>query len=198
MVSEEAKSKKRREEDCIINCLPSDLIERIFFRLPVRILLRCVEVCKQWYTFIRDPQFVTAHLKQAPRCALLFFPEESVLGKLFPSDAIIFDEAWSQSTLALPVIGPDDFLCGSCNGLLCLYTKTSTIKIANLVTGECLHLDKPVKSLKGDHFSFYCFGFHPVTKEYKVTHFLDEHQNYLSAPSMSFKFTHSVVKNGKM
>jgi hypothetical protein len=77
----------------------------------------------------------------------------------------------------VPVIGPDDFLCGSCNGLLCLYTKASTIKIANLATGECLHLDKPIKNLKGDHFSFYCFGFHPITKEYKVTHFLGEHQN---------------------
>uniref|UniRef100_A0A0D9XFQ1 F-box associated beta-propeller type 3 domain-containing protein n=1 Tax=Leersia perrieri TaxID=77586 RepID=A0A0D9XFQ1_9ORYZ len=45
-------------------------------------------------------------------------------------------------------------------------------KIANLATGECLHLEKAAKNLTGDHFWFYSFGFHPVTKEYKVTHFL--------------------------
>jgi hypothetical protein len=76
------------------------------------------------------------------------------------------------------VIGPDEILCGSCNGLLCLYTDASTIKIANLATGACLHLDKPVKNLRGDHSSFYSFGFHPVTKEYKVAHFLHDHCPY--------------------
>ncbi|KAF8662278.1 hypothetical protein HU200_056483 [Digitaria exilis] len=98
----------------------------------------------------------------------------SVSGKLYPSDAIIFDEAWSPSKWALPMIGPDDHICGSCNGLLCLHTPTSTIKIANLATGECLHLKKPIKSLKDDHFSFYRFGFHPATKEYMVIHFFQQ------------------------
>ncbi|GJN33682.1 hypothetical protein PR202_gb22303 [Eleusine coracana subsp. coracana] len=72
----------------------------------------------------------------------------------------------------------DDFLCGSCNGLICLYSKTLAIKIANLATDECLNLDKPVKSSRGDHFSFYRFGFHPVTKEYKVVQFLRDHRKY--------------------
>lgn len=175
MVYENPKSKKQTKEECIINCLPRDLIEQIFLELPVSTLLTCTGVCKKWYSYIRDPQFVNAHLQRAPNCALLFFPQESVAKNLYPSDAIIFDEAWSQSACRIPVIGPDDFLCGTCNGLLCLYTKTSTIKIANLATGDYLHLEKPAKNWKGDHFSFYTFGFDPVTKEYKVTHFLDEH-----------------------
>jgi F-box interacting protein len=115
-----------------------------------------------------------AHLEHVPPCTLLFSPSESILGTLRPSDSVIFDEAWSPSTWAAPVIGPDDLLCGTCNGLLCLHTPTSTLKIANLATGECLHLKKPTKSLKDDHFSFYRFGFHPVTKEYKVIHFCQE------------------------
>jgi F-box interacting protein len=72
------------------------------------------------------------------------------------------------------VIGPDDMLFGSCNGLLGLYTKASTIKIANFTTGECMHLGKPAKNMRGDHFSFYNFAFHPITKEYKITHFLGD------------------------
>ena len=164
MVSEETKPKKQRNEECIINRLPGDLIEQIFLRLPVSTLLRCIDVSKQWRTIIRDPQFVALHLQHAPHCALLFFPQESVSGEPYPADAIVIDGAWSQSKCAVPVIGPDDFLCGSCDGLICLYTKTSTIKIANLATGEHLHLEKPVKNLRGDHFLFYRFGCHPDRK----------------------------------
>ncbi|KAK3130339.1 hypothetical protein QOZ80_6BG0492210 [Eleusine coracana subsp. coracana] len=178
MACEKNKPEKQGKEDFTINDLPRDLIEWIFLRLPVSTLLRCIGVCKQWYDIIRHPWFVTSHLHHAPRCTLLFFPQESVLSDHFPSDAIVFDEAWRHSAWAVPVIGPDDLLCGSSNGLLCLYTETSTIKIANLATGECLHLDKPVKNLRDDHFSFYRFGFHPVTKEYKVTHFLGEDGSY--------------------
>lgn len=114
-------------------------------------LLMCVRVCKHWHSFIWDPQFVALHLQCAPSYALLFFPRGLVSGEPHPSDAVLIDEAWSPSTYAVPVIGPDDFLFGSCNGLLGLYTKTSTIKIANLATGECLHLEKPAKNVKGDH-----------------------------------------------
>lgn len=175
MVYGQSKSKKQTQEECIINCLPGELIDQILLKLPVSILLTCTGVCKKWYNCIKDPLFATAHLQHAPWCALFFFPQESVAKKLFPSEAIIFDENWSHSTCTVPIIGPNDYLSGTCNGLVCLYTKTSTIKIANLATGDCLHIEKPAKNLKGDHFSYYTFGFDPDTKEYKVTHFLIDH-----------------------
>nr|XP_051221773.1 F-box protein At3g22700-like [Lolium perenne] len=174
MEFEEANSKKQIDDECLINCLTGDLVERIFFRLPVSTLLRCVGVCKQWKKMIRDPKFATLHLQHASRYAILFFQQESIARKCYPSDAILVDEAWSQSTYAVPVIGPNDLLCGSCNGLICLYTNTSTIKIANLATGESMRIEKPLRNLKGDHFSFYTFGFHPLKKEYKITHFLSD------------------------
>ncbi|XP_052167228.1 F-box protein CPR1-like [Oryza glaberrima] len=188
MVSEKAKSNKRKKLECIISRLPRDLIEQVFLSLPVKTLLNCIGVCKQSRSIIRDPKFVTSHLQLAPHCALLFFPRELVSScGLYPSEAILIDEAWSQSTWDVPVIGPDDFLCGSSNGLVCLYTHTTTIKIANLATGECLHLAKPAKNLTDDHFSFYSFGFHPLTKEYKVTHFLaSSHETRIRAKVDSF------------
>ncbi|KAK1631673.1 hypothetical protein QYE76_005988 [Lolium multiflorum] len=173
MVPEEARSNNKRQKDeHTIYCLPSDIIERVFLTLPFRTLLRCARVCKQWRNFIHDPEFVASQLQHAPQYALLFSPQETVSRQRCPSDAILVDEALSQSTCGVPVIGPDEFLFGSCNGLLALYTKTSTIKIANFSTGQCLHLEKPVKNLRGDHFSLYTFGFHPATKQYKITHFL--------------------------
>ncbi|CAL5045014.1 unnamed protein product [Urochloa decumbens] len=174
MASKTTTRKQAGTEESIINCLPTELIEHIFFSLPASCLLQCTGVCKKWHKIIRDSQFALAHLQHAPSCTLLFSPQGSISGKLYPSDAVIFDEAWLPSKSAVPVIGPDDRICGSCNGLLCLHTPTSMIKIANLATGECLHLKKPTRSLKDDHFSFYRFGFHPATKEYMVIHFFQK------------------------
>ncbi|KAJ1290109.1 hypothetical protein BS78_02G217500 [Paspalum vaginatum] len=174
MVSKRTTRRRVEKEKCIMNCLPRELIEHVFLKLPASILLQCISVCKMWHSIIRDSQFAMAHLQHVPSCTLLFSPQGSDSGMLYPSDAIMLYEACSPSTWAVPVIGPDDLLCGTSNGLLCLHTPTSTIKIANLATGECLYLKKPTKSLKDDHFSFYRFGFHPVTKEYKVIHFFQE------------------------
>jgi hypothetical protein len=106
-----------------LTCLPQDIIESILVRLSVSSLLRCRSVCKQWDGIVRDPQFTMTHLRRSaePR-PLLFFQRAMTLGKLCPSEAALFDEAWSPSTWDVPVIEPDDFLCASCNGLVCLYS----------------------------------------------------------------------------
>jgi F-box interacting protein len=159
--------------------LPHEMIELILMMVPVSTLLRCHRVCRQWRLILRDPRFITAQKeldRAAPRCPLLFSHRESASKKLYPSEAILFDEAWSPSRWDVPVIEPDDFLVACCNGLACLYSERSTLKIANLATGECLHLRKPDNRMTVDHYSFYSFGFHPVTKQYKVIRFLGERE----------------------
>ncbi|KAF7066041.1 hypothetical protein CFC21_072089 [Triticum aestivum] len=166
--------------------LPQDIIELILVRLPVSNLLRCRVVCKQWDGIIQDRQFTMAHLRRARPRPLLFFQRGRASGKSFPSEAVLFDEAWSPSTRDVPVIEPDDFLCASCNGLVCLYSDKSTIKIANLATGECMHLAKPVKlHSRVDHHLFYSFGFSPATNEYKIMHFLPGEERHHVGGSFS-------------
>ncbi|KAF8781048.1 hypothetical protein HU200_001020 [Digitaria exilis] len=143
-----------------VSCLPEEMLEQILVRLPASTLLRCRRVCKKWNSIIRDPQFIMAHLQQAPRCPLIFFPRESRSKKLYPSEAILFDEDWAPSNWNASVIEPDDLLSASCNGLVCLYSDKTTIKIANVATGEFLHLAKP------------------VTKEYKVIRFPCERRSF--------------------
>jgi hypothetical protein len=151
-----------------------------------------------WCIIIRDSQFAMAHLEHVPPCTLLFSPNDSISGRLCPSDAVIFDEAWSPSAWAAPVIGPDDLLCGTCNGLLCLHTPTSTLKIANLATGESLHLKKPTKSLKDDHFLSTDLDFTQPLKNTRLYIFVRRSVPLLKAYLMSFKFTHLVMRNGKI
>ncbi|KAF7073040.1 hypothetical protein CFC21_078088 [Triticum aestivum] len=175
-------TKKKR-----VASLPQDIIELVLVRLPVSNLLRCRVVCKQWDGIIRDPQFTMAHLRHAQPRPLLFFQRGETYGKSFPSEAVLFDEAWLPSTRGVPVIEPDDFMCASCNGLVCLYSDKSTIKIANLATGESMHLAKPVKYKHSmdDHSSFYSFGFSPATNEYKVLHFLPGEERHHVGGSFS-------------
>uniref|UniRef100_A0A8I6YHN6 F-box domain-containing protein n=1 Tax=Hordeum vulgare subsp. vulgare TaxID=112509 RepID=A0A8I6YHN6_HORVV len=173
-----------KKKKCL-SSLPQEIIELILVRLPVSDLLGCRVVCKQWGGIIRDPQFTMAHLRRARPRPLLFFQRGRASRKSCPSEAVLLDEAWSPSTRDVPVIEPDDFLCASCNGLVCLYSDKSTIKIANLATGESMHLAKPVECSTDDHPSFYSFGFSPVTNEYKIVHFLPGEERHHVGGSFS-------------
>lgn len=62
--------------------------------------------------------------------------------------------------------------------------------LANLATGDWLDLEfltNLQKKWKGDHFSFYRFGFHPVNKkkEHTAANFLGEHQSKYSHGTFS-------------
>ncbi|KAK3012848.1 hypothetical protein RJ639_010348 [Escallonia herrerae] len=44
--------------------LPDEIIEEILTKLPVKSLLRFTAVCKSWYSHIKNPSFINAHLNQ--------------------------------------------------------------------------------------------------------------------------------------
>lgn len=173
-----------------ITRLPPDIIEGILLRLPVSSLLRLRRVCKQWWNMISVPHFIKEHAYRAPNHLLLYLPKLSISASLHPKTAkpchaTVIDEKWSPSTWAASHMDPDDHLFASCNGLLCFY-KTHTLKISNPATGECLHLLKPDGILLHDFHYLYSFGFHPLTGEYKLVHFLREPQRYKSGQPFHF------------
>ncbi|GJM98500.1 hypothetical protein PR202_ga15521 [Eleusine coracana subsp. coracana] len=166
-----------------------DVIEEILLRLPVSSLLRFRRVCKQWCNMINDPRFIREHALRAPKHLLLFLPKFDISTghrKIFePNRAMKVNENWSPLTWAASHIDPDDHLFASCNGLLCFY-KTYMLKIANPASGQCLHISKPDGILLYDFHYLYSFGFHPVTGEYKILHFLREPQHYKSGRPFHF------------
>ncbi|KAI9091079.1 hypothetical protein K1719_028349 [Acacia pycnantha] len=46
--------------------LPYDIITSILFLLPIKSILICKSVCKEWYTIISDPHFAQCHAECAP------------------------------------------------------------------------------------------------------------------------------------
>ncbi|KAF8694781.1 hypothetical protein HU200_037872 [Digitaria exilis] len=156
--------------------MPPDVVEEILLRLPINSLLRLRRVCKRWCDMISSPHFIKEHACRAPKRLLLYLPKFDISAPFHPKTvkpcrAIIFDEKWCPSTWTAAHTDPDDHLFASCNGLLCFY-KTNTLKIVNPTTGHCLHLSKPDGILLRDFHYLYSFGFHPVTREYKLVHFL--------------------------
>uniref|UniRef100_A0A0A8YFS7 F-box associated beta-propeller type 3 domain-containing protein n=1 Tax=Arundo donax TaxID=35708 RepID=A0A0A8YFS7_ARUDO len=139
---------------------------------------------------ISNPRFIVEHAYRAPKCLLLYLPKLDMSTVhhrkiLKPCSATVIDEKWSPSTWAASHMDPDDHLFASCYGLLCFY-KTYTLKIANPATGQCLHLSKPDGILLHDFHYLYSFGFHPMTGEYKLVHFLREPQHYKSGCPFHF------------
>ncbi|XP_015696509.1 putative F-box protein At1g32420 [Oryza brachyantha] len=174
--------------------MTQDVTEQILVRLPVSSLVRFHSVCKQWCRVISSPRFITEHARRAPEQLLLFLPrvDASAAGirAVKPGQAMVFDEKWSPSTLASSSsssssMDADDHLFASCNGLLCFYGQHA-VKVANPVTGDCLLVSKPDGILLHDFYYLYSFGFHPVSGEYKLTHFPREPRRYRSGRPFHF------------
>lgn len=101
LVEERSLSKKTEEEkkhpqETHIPYLPKDCISSILVRLPVESLQRSSFVCKPWYSIIKNPKFIDAHLKRS----------ESVLIFLLP---IRKERLYSSSMTSAPEENPNTF-----------------------------------------------------------------------------------------
>ncbi|MED6124433.1 hypothetical protein PIB30_058820 [Stylosanthes scabra] len=143
-----------------------DLLTEIFLRLPVKDLLRCKGVCKQWKCLISEPQFCYRHTlglcrkhKHNPflystgiilsRC-----PCRPSLRTLEKVHIIPFSN--NNDNRVIPLGGHNKFdeqlensFLRSCNGLLLLKSspkefgvQQGSFYVSNLTTGDCVRIDR--------------------------------------------------------
>ncbi|KAM5575078.1 putative F-box protein [Rosa sericea] len=79
LVEERSLSKKTEEEkkhpqETQIPYLPEDCISSILVRLPIESLQRSSFVCKPWYSIIKTPKFVDAHLHRSESVLIFLLP----------------------------------------------------------------------------------------------------------------------------
>ncbi|PRQ20720.1 putative F-box domain-containing protein [Rosa chinensis] len=99
LVEERSLSKKTEEEkkhpqETQIPYLPKDCISSILVRLPIESLQRSSFVCKPWFSIIKSPKFIDAHLNRS----------ESVLIFLSP---ITEERSYSFSMASVPEENPN-------------------------------------------------------------------------------------------
>ncbi|KAL2524834.1 F-box protein [Abeliophyllum distichum] len=157
----------------LISCLPDEIALEILSRLPVKSVLQSRFACRHWCLLTHDPHLVNMHLSQAltsQRLCLILQSDHPIRNQLsFVEFSDVdhiqivrkFDTPFTRSTREFSIIV-------SCNGLLCLINSLldNSIYIHNPFTREYKLLPKSIEFQ--DQIAIFGFGFHPVTKEYKV------------------------------
>ncbi|KAJ0986961.1 hypothetical protein J5N97_005317 [Dioscorea zingiberensis] len=169
------KTKKR------VGFIPRDIMVHILSRVPGTSLIRFRAVCKLWHSLTYDPRLIDLHLDHAsgvhPPRVMIFFQDEEQDQRKF--HLTMLDETWkprnritrdSDGVLSTP----------PCNGLVCLYDFHHNIRLCNPTTREFLHLPRPTRIIRSvcSGFPKCFFGFHPMTKKYKVVRFFYRQMNH--------------------
>ncbi|KAL2458312.1 F-box protein [Forsythia ovata] len=175
----ELKKKKchKEEEDeptNLISCLPDEIALEILSRLPIKSVLQSRFACRHWRLLTHDPHLVNMHLSQAltsQRLCLILqstYPIRNQLSFVEFSDVDHIQTVRKFDTPFARSMPPEFSIVVSCNGLLCLVDSllANSIYIYNPFTRDYKLLPKSIEFQ--DQFVIFGFGFHPVTKEYKV------------------------------
>ncbi|KAK9994103.1 hypothetical protein SO802_023806 [Lithocarpus litseifolius] len=114
------------------NHLPDEIVLEILARLPVKSVLRFRCVCKSWYSFISDPNFISTHLNHnhhhqhhyvIHRPKIIPFPFHTPPSRSnLQVCTLAFDrtfETISESRIPFTFQSGYPHLVGSCNGILC-------------------------------------------------------------------------------
>ncbi|CAL5406188.1 unnamed protein product [Camellia sinensis] len=183
--------------------LPIDALIEILSRLPVKSLVRFTCICKQWYSLITNPNFISTHLKKTllksnnnnddqlllVRHYNMF--DETELFALY-LDNELFDK---HVELECPFRSVKEYfrIVGSCNGLICLSddydTFTDTIIIWNPSVRRSVTLPKPQFPYTSQGACLMGFGCDAFNNDYKVVRIVyqynspDDH-NYRVPPNV--------------
>ncbi|CAH8388858.1 unnamed protein product [Eruca vesicaria subsp. sativa] len=135
---ERRKIRRRNEKPVIApSTLPNELIEEIFLRLPVKVLIRLRSLSKQWRVTMESLSFAERHLKIAKqsRVKVMVIGEEDylkgTLGYIPHPDTNVGFRMFcleSGSLLSFTLInfsqgfGNWMYISGNCNGLFCIHS----------------------------------------------------------------------------
>ncbi|KAK0601464.1 hypothetical protein LWI29_024501 [Acer saccharum] len=157
--------------------IPSEVMTLILLKLSVISLLRCKCVCKTWYALIKNPSFISTHLKShnnddshlvVRNCNYNCDPGYPFLYAVF-IDKTLKDLSYQVLDSQLPIPGE---LFGPYDGLFLLYQKEyNRIYLLNIATRETRALPQcrfvvPNMTL-ATRFYFGC-GYDPLSDDYKL------------------------------
>ncbi|KAM5583416.1 F-box protein CPR1 [Rosa sericea] len=176
----------RKKIMSVFENFPEEIIQGIFVKLPIKSLVQCTAVCKSWKSLIMSSTFIDAHLRRIvqPNSQTnvygLFLLTACTSQKLLFSlhlDNPAFDE-YTKLTSPLTTLfkkklrkyseKESDFnVAGTCNGLVCLASKYTTI-IWNPCIRKYMVLPRPITLGFESDWARCDFGYDSHTNDYKV------------------------------
>ncbi|XAR68182.1 hypothetical protein NMG60_11003223 [Bertholletia excelsa] len=168
--------------------LPGDVLIEILSRLPVKSLLRFTCVCRQWYSLITNPNFISTHLNQSLSNAkndsnqLLLVRHYNMFQEterfVLHLDDDSFDE-YEELQCSFRIVNEYFRIVGTCNGLICLSddydTHTDTIILWNPSVRKHVILPKPQFHCVSGGVCLLGFGFDAINNDYKVVRIVYQH-----------------------
>ncbi|RCV21000.1 hypothetical protein SETIT_4G103900v2 [Setaria italica] len=114
--------------------LSSDLISEILIRLPIKSLVRCRCVCKEWWRLISNPAFIAEHSSCTKPLLIASFMEEEPEDNDLDSHLSLIDmESGSILKVIKYVRGIN--LMRTCLDIACVADYQTGIKVINVATG---------------------------------------------------------------
>ncbi|XP_076918370.1 F-box protein At3g07870-like [Bidens hawaiensis] len=167
--------------------LPLQIMVDILSRLPVKTIIHCKCVCKNWRNLVSGSRFANVHLPRSP-AGLVFLhrPDKHMIGNdhkpgflkwveikdEHDHQRLHHDPVMSLDLYHAPVLQTDKLLpVGSVNGLVCLWEfgpNHDNTYICNPITREYMILPRQKYYREGYAAIVYGFGAGLRTKEYKV------------------------------
>ncbi|XP_071712457.1 F-box protein CPR1-like [Rutidosis leptorrhynchoides] len=158
-----------------IHNLSDNHIIDILLRLPVKTIVCCKCVCREWLNIITDSYFIKLHLSNSPECFMVldkeFRTRTTSLKLVDVHEEHVHNHLYHMSLdLNLAPVFQNAQLSaeGSVNGLICLSSSNHTIKktyICNPITREYMILPKSINDTRD---GIYGFGVSLLTADYKV------------------------------
>ncbi|KAJ8750015.1 hypothetical protein K2173_013930 [Erythroxylum novogranatense] len=158
----------------MMDTLPIEIALDILSRLPVTCLTQIKCVCKAWCALGQDPRLsVLYHTRAINKDPCLILHRNSpIRNELYHvSSARVPEGLLNKATRIdsrVTSILPDHNIIGSCNGLLCIsdVLHIDPMYILNPFVGSHTRLPRPISYHEQE--VTLGFGYHPITKEYKV------------------------------
>ncbi|KAM6572095.1 hypothetical protein CsatA_016175 [Cannabis sativa] len=175
------KRTKTHQEDCQpsngFENLPPEITFDILSQLPITSLVQFKYVCRSWRLIGQDPNLLEEYSSRTSdeNPCIIFHYDSPIRNELFFVD--LHGDSYRDQNQSHPVRKirtpfsssmPEYDVVGSCNGLLCLSDSlyNDAIYIYNPFTRDYREL--PKTNRYPDQEVVFGFGFHPITKEYKV------------------------------
>ncbi|CAK9180398.1 unnamed protein product [Ilex paraguariensis] len=175
-LSGEKQSRKRnckQEEDQPenrIHSLPHEIAIDILSRLPATSLIQFRFVSKASHILSNDPLLGNLHLSRTAKNnpCLIFHCDYPIRNQLYFVELSDQKEIVRKIQTPFSASMPEFNVVGSCNGLLCLSDSLfdGLLYVYNPFTRKHRELPKSIQFEEQE--VMFGFGFHPVTKEYKV------------------------------
>ncbi|CAI9772594.1 unnamed protein product [Fraxinus pennsylvanica] len=156
-----------------LSCLAHEIGLDILSRLPIKSVIQSRFACRSWNLLSHDPRLVHMHMSMAliyQRVCLIFHSNYPLRNQLHFLEVLDVDDNQIVRKIGTPFADsmPEFSVIGSVNGLLCLIDSLSadSIYIYNPFTRDYKVLPKSIEFQ--EQIVMFGFGFHPITKEYKL------------------------------